>query len=196
MATGVITDGYYWLQPASGGAAYRLLCDFGRNGGGWTQVMRGIGGNSMAAYTTSSGDVNVPADRDMSAVAASTTWKLSDDAVNLFQTSDASGAGDQAATYWVEGAGSCAGANNQFYHDCQYAHTQGTVGGSGCGKPSTSATMSSKQCAGASTVAAHMGVGCPSGACTHSNTNGDRGWYFSTCSNGATVGCDMSFWVR
>jgi len=184
------TSGYTMLKPVGQNTVYQLWCDQTSNGGGWTRVMRGIAKNDIDAYSKTSNALNWPSDnRASTADSGGKTWKLSDGQINQFLGNiGATG----AATIWVQDV---SGPSQRFYRDCDYDHLASSEGG--CATAYNDVAMTAHSGCSGGPVAHHNGVGCPNGACTHSNVKDGRGWYFNSgCANAVGSTRNMNFWVR
>ena len=109
-------SGFYWIQPTSSSANYRMYVDNDRNGGGWVLTARVTVADCQAHW--SNGAVNFDGTNGPTATRSSTV-KVADSWMNALRSAS-SYSGTTA--YWMESTGtwgsSGAGSRSTFVHTC------------------------------------------------------------------------------
>ncbi len=205
--SGDVGDGVYRIQPAGASMYQNVFCDMSSDGGGWTLVMRGQGGNyagwqTTAALSASNGETDLAATGD--------TFKFSDTFINQVR-------GSTGIYRLVSDGGALSTSVKRFVAAHTYAHT--AVRQTASAATTTYATSSltgarNGLISGYLAVKTETGITDDQGNWNVLFNTGDVGsgrWWLGTGVNstnateaatnkrwcgGNTVGCNFNMWVR
>ena len=122
------TDGYYWVEAATGGMKGRKMkvyCDMTTFDGGWMLVQQGMGGDHNGAWYSSNGDSNFEQTDEPNYLEKNLdqsgnwhrSWRMGDDRINSFKYKTIRYSGGYKS--W---GGDAYLKNSFFFVDCTYRH--------------------------------------------------------------------------
>ena len=180
-----VPSGQYMVAPKGPGSQglLKVLCDMITDGGGWTLVMRGLGGAVLYSFWATTWQYNSSA-----ALSVGKTFKFSDATINGLR---------HGGIYRLLGDGNCSGVKRFVPSSCTYSHMTHSSK-SGCAVTYSDVKLSTGKTTADSTKDLYGISDFPGGVITTHEKQANHVWWCKASVDryGYNKGNNFTMWVR